>query len=181
MLTTTGFLHEKAHVLELGCGVAGLLAMTVAPLVGTYFATDTSSIANSKTLRENLAENSPEKKSNIVVRTLDWESDSVARLYDELALPPDRQIDLVVACDCIYNDALIAPFVDTCADICRLARDTPTLCLVAQQLRSPDVFEQWLAAFHAKFRTWRVPRDMIGSALSDDSGFAVHIGLLRSG
>jgi hypothetical protein len=52
---------------------------------------------------------------------------------------------------------------------------------VAQQLRSPDVFEQWLAAFHAKFRTWRVPRDMIGSALSDDSGFAVHIGLLRSG
>jgi hypothetical protein len=181
MFAATGILHPQAHVLELGCGISGLLAMALAPLVGTYFATDTGSIAGSKTLRQNLAQNAQtSKSSNIVVRSLDWESDSVARLYDEIGLGPGQQIDLVIACDCIYNEALVAPFVETCVEICRLSRDAPTACLIAQQLRSPGVFEQWLAAFHDKFRVWRVPRHIIGDALSDDSGFAVHIGLLRS-
>lgn len=181
-LAATGILHPQAHVLELGCGISGLLAMAVAPLVKTYFATDTGSVAQSKTLRQNLAENAPGKKcsSKIVVRTLDWEVDSAARLYDEIGLA-SGQIDLLVACDCIYNESLVAPFVETCADICRLSRDVPTVCLVAQQIRSPDVFGLWLAAFHDKFRAWRVPRDLIGDALSDDSGFVVHIGILRSG
>jgi Lysine methyltransferase len=181
-LAATGILRPQAHVLELGCGISGLLALAVAPLVKTYFATDTRSIAQSKTLRRNLADNAPGKncRSNIVVRALDWEADSVARLYDEIGLD-SGQIDVLVACDCIYNESLVAPFVETCAEICRLARDAPTVCLVAQQVRSPDVFGLWLAAFREKFRTWRVPRDLIGEALSDDSGFVVHIGLLRSG
>jgi predicted nicotinamide N-methyase len=179
VLAATGVVRPQAHVLELGCGISGLLAMALAPLVETYVATDTGSVAGSKTLRQNLEQNTQAK--NIAVRSLDWESDSVARLYDELGLGPGQQIDLLVACDCIYNEALIAPFVETCVEICRLARDGPTVCLVAQQLRSPDVFEQWLAAFHDKFRAWRLPRHLIGEALSDDSGFAVHIGVLRSG
>lgn len=91
---------------------------------------------------------------------------------------------MVLACDCIYNESLIAPFVQTCADICRLdltgSPDNPTICVIAQQLRSPAVFEAWLIAFMDAFRVWRVPGRMLSEELSESSGYAVHLGILRS-
>jgi len=90
-------------------------------------------------------------------------------------------VDLVIACDCIYNEALIEPLNSTCAALCKLRakEDGPTLCLIAQQLRSPDVFEAWLRSFHQKFWVWRVPDALLSEGLREGSGFVVHVGVVR--
>ena len=94
-----------------------------------------------------------------------------------------RVLGAVIACDCIYNETLITPLVRTCAEICQLANvdsaEKPTLCIVAQQLRSNTVFENWLKAFHKVFKVWRMPDNLLTDGLKEGSGFAVHIGLLR--
>ncbi|GKT61983.1 diaminohydroxyphosphoribosylamino-pyrimidine deaminase [Colletotrichum tofieldiae] len=58
-------------------------------------------------------------------------------------------------------------------------RSEPCVCIVAQQLRSPDVFEEWARAFHRDFRVWRVPDALLPEGLRIESGFVVHVGILR--
>ncbi|KZL86159.1 hypothetical protein CI238_03693 [Colletotrichum incanum] len=58
-------------------------------------------------------------------------------------------------------------------------RSEPCVCIVAQQLRSPDVFEEWAKAFHRDFRVWRVPDALLPEGLRIESGFVVHVGILR--
>jgi hypothetical protein len=138
-----------------------------------------------KLLRQNIAENldtvfpRPKKgkktalsNDRIKVHSLDWETDSVSQI---------APVDLIIACDCIYNESLIEPLNSTCAALCRLGSDrqTPTLCLIAQQLRSPDVFETWLKSFCDKFRVWQVPDTMLSEGLREGSGFVVHVGVVR--
>ncbi|OBT94918.2 hypothetical protein VE01_07504 [Pseudogymnoascus verrucosus] len=157
-----------------------------------------------------------EGDSNIQIKTLDWETDEVAGL-----LPGGGSFDAVIACDCIYNDALIEPLVQACVDACRLRererkahRDSDdttttasnsannsnaqtnsgggggeaaelgnvegkTVCIIAQQLRSDQVFEGWLTAFKESFRVWRVPDEVAGVGLRGGEGFVVHVGVLR--
>ncbi|OBT91195.1 hypothetical protein VE02_00324 [Pseudogymnoascus sp. 03VT05] len=150
-----------------------------------------------------------EGNSNIQIKTLDWETDEVAGL-----LPGGGSFDAVIACDCIYNDALIEPLVQACVDACRLRererkahRDSDdttttasaqtnsgsgeveaaglgnvegkTVCIIAQQLRSDQVFEGWLTAFKESFRVWRVPDEVAGVGLRGGEGFVVHVGVLR--
>ncbi|KFY00418.1 hypothetical protein O988_03322 [Pseudogymnoascus sp. VKM F-3808] len=142
-----------------------------------------------------------EGDSNIQLRTLDWETDEVAGL-----LPGGGSFDAVIACDCIYNDALIDPLVQACADACRLRErakqsnssngdDTAnsaegaaggignvegkTVCIIAQQQRSDEVFEAWLTAFKEPFRVWRVPDELAGEGLKGGEGFMVHVGVLK--
>lgn len=80
---------------------------------------------------------------------------------------------------------LVIPFVRTCADICQLGNadsvEKPTLCIVAQQLRSNTVFEAWLKAFHERFTVWRMPDTNLIDGLKEGSGFVVHVGILRRG
>lgn len=111
-------------------------------------------------------------KDRIKADILDWEADSTEQL---------QPVDLIIACDCIYNEALIEPLNTTCASICRLNKDEarPTLCIVAQQLRSPDVFEAWIKSFHRLFQTWQVPDRYLTEDLRENSGFVVHIGIVR--
>ncbi|OBT78936.1 hypothetical protein VF21_02846 [Pseudogymnoascus sp. 05NY08] len=141
-----------------------------------------------------------EGDSNIQIKTLDWETDEVAGL-----LPGGGSFDAVIACDCIYNDALIEPLVQACVDACRLRErerkahrdgdDTTTtasnsanigsgggetaglgniegktVCIIAQQLRSDQVFEGWLTAFKESFRVWRVPDEVAGEGLRGGEG-----------
>lgn len=105
---------------------------------------------------------------------------------------------MVIACDCIYNEALIPPFVQTCVDTCKLRRpsehnkdkkgndenhegDRPCVCVVAQQLRDPEIFEAWLREFSAAgFRVWRLPDNELPEGLKSSSGFVVHVGILRA-
>ncbi|KAK3901143.1 hypothetical protein C8A05DRAFT_45144 [Staphylotrichum tortipilum] len=138
-------------------------------------------------------------RERVVFSPLDWETDAVTPSLTHS--PGVSSFDVVVACDCVYNDALVAPFVDTCAAACRLrtvensaAADSsvdggdggegkriqePCVCLVAQQLRDPDVFEAWLERFGTVFDVWRVPREMVGRELGGEAGFVVHLGVLK--
>lgn len=120
---------------------------------------------------------------------LDWERDAVTASLAGAADDARRGFDVVVACDCIYNDALIDPLVSTCADVCRLGRQPPDgvvddpppcVCVVGQQLRDSDIFEQWLVRFARDFRVWRVPDALLTEGLRSDSGFVVHVGILRN-
>ena len=114
-------------------------------------------------------------EERIRTASLDWEKDDVANW---------EAVDLVIACDCIYNDALIEPLNSTAAAICKLRAadaDQPTLVVVAQQLRSHEVFEAWLKSFARRFEVWQVPDGVVGEGLGEGSGFVVHVGVLRKG
>ncbi|KAI4259893.1 MAG: hypothetical protein LQ352_000543 [Teloschistes flavicans] len=122
---------------------------------------------------------------NLDFMELDWETSYVQSL--QLLLAQERgankaSVDLVIACDCVYNESLIAPFVRTCLDLCRLTETEtagkPTICVVAQQLRSPEVFEAWLTEFLGYFRVWRVPDAYLSNGLRGNSGFVIHVGIL---
>ncbi len=188
-------------MLELGCGVSGLVGLAVAPTVQRYVLTDQRYVA--RLVEKNIGENTdraspkapnpaPQKRKgkpligrprfNLRFTPLDWEQDEVStRLTGDEAT---KSFDAVLACDCIYNEALIQPLVQTCVDVCRL-RDSdinagePTVCIVAQQLRDPDILESWMKEFYRYFRTWRIPGGALSEALRSDPGFVIHIGILR--
>lgn len=190
-----GILSEDSTVLELGSGIAGIVPVTLAPLVQQYIATD--QVYALKLLKENIEQNSastkaagrgkktPKKKdsgsrSNLQVLALDWETDDVESFLKTSSAA--EGVDLVIACDCIYNYALIKPFVQTCVDICTLrAGQRPTVCVIAQQLRQPDVFEEWLEEFSKRFTTWRLSDNVLTRPLQENSGFVVHVGILTKG
>lgn len=145
--------------------------------------------------------------SNITFTTLDWELDQPELLkgciesesgdhlghgHEQGEEEEDRGFDLLLSCDCIYNEALVAPFVRTCAEICRLrpayepsgektsqARRQPTVCIVAQQQRSPEVFETWLRETLREFRVWRLSDKVLGDGLKGGTGYLVHLLLAR--
>lgn len=194
-------------MLELGCGVSGILALTVAPRIGRYVCTDQEYVF--KVLKTNLESNDTNSRPsitksashlqkkraqksvtphshNIDVLPLDWETHSVSSLTAFLDLNCGNDmcsLDVVIACDCIYNGTLLDPFIDTCINLCRLSTivpgQKPTLCVVAQQLRSSEVFEAWMASFCRYFKVWRVPDNMLGENLKSHSGFVIHVGLLH--
>jgi hypothetical protein len=164
---------------------------------------------------------------NVTFTALDWELDVPATLKE--AIEPERRnrdkteedpgFDLLISCDCIYNEALVPPFVRTCADICRLRplyhqtqtqtqtqtqstttynattreaeaeaeaeeeeksrRPNPTVCVIAQQQRSPDVFETWLRETLQEFRVWRLSDEILGEDLKAGTGYVVHALVLR--
>jgi hypothetical protein len=192
----SGVLSSESNVLELGCGISGLLALVFAPKIKAYIATDQEYVL--KGLRNNISQNqtaqqapigrkagksskSTAKSENIILRSLDWESDDIPSLCKELGIDhkTDR-IHMIVACDCIYNESLVDPFVATCAELCAAASsETPSVCVVAQQLRSPEIFESWLCAFHRRFQVWRLSDKVLSSDLAAGSGFAIHVGILR--
>ncbi|KAI8931278.1 hypothetical protein NX059_011622 [Plenodomus lindquistii] len=191
-LFTSSLLTPSSTVLELGAGVSGIVALTLGPMVAKYTATDQDYVL--KLLRQNVAENldtvlpSSRKKpgkskarvkgvpsgaaERMSVEALDWETSDITHLPG---------VDMVIACDCIYNEALIEPLNSTCAALCRLPTDSPspTVVLIAQQLRSPDVFEAWLKSFCEKFTVWQVPDGFLDEGLREGSGYVVHIGIVR--
>lgn len=181
-------------MLELGCGISPLNAFALSPRVATYTLSDQPYVQRfvEQNISENQAPKSAKKKpgpplGKINFATYDWETDSATRA---LTCSSDHaSFDVVLACDCVFNYALIDPFVSACVDVCRLRRDEQegspdsevkdTICVVAQQLRNDDVFLEWLKAFQAAFRVWRVPDDSLPDGLKSSDGFTVHCGILR--
>ncbi|KAJ5608040.1 hypothetical protein N7537_004659 [Penicillium hordei] len=168
-----------------------------------------ASSSNSKAKGKSKGSKSSKSKSqstvkpvdNISFTTLDWETDQAASLKECMESDDaqaqdeeegeDKGFDLLLSCDCIYNEALVAPFVRTCAEICRLRpayvagseeprpRRKPTVCIIAQQQRSPDVFETWLRETMREFRVWRLSDDVLGKGLKNGSGYLVHLLLAK--
>ncbi|KAK1978505.1 hypothetical protein LZ30DRAFT_752099 [Colletotrichum cereale] len=235
--------RPSSTVLELGCGISPLTALLLAPRVSRYVLTDQPYVA--RMIQQNLEANplpkpasasaskppssSRRKKAGAVASSssssssapgviafhpLDWELDTPDPSLT--GSPAARSFDAIVCCDCIYNEALVAPLVSATADLARLRlreqedeadvrdatsasgahhhylasstttttkmttdRSEPCVCIVAQQLRSPDVFEEWARAFQRDFRIWRVPSALLPEGLRIESEFVVHVGILR--
>ncbi|RMZ77012.1 hypothetical protein DV738_g4552, partial [Chaetothyriales sp. CBS 135597] len=191
-LGSARILHNEAVVVELGCGVSGLIGIVMAPLVSTYILTDQAYVM--KTLRSNVDANvseslaRPRRSTAQKARAppqpklipLDWETDDASTLKHEL--PHGRYIDLVVVCDCVYNEYLIQPLVRTLVDVCGLAMATEkaTFVLIAQQLRSAEVLEQFLDTLMLHFVVWRVPEEHLPATLQPGSGYVVHLACLKA-
>lgn len=122
-----------ARVLELGAGT-GVLASLLAPLCAEYTATDRRE--NLKLVRRNVEANG--KEGTAEVAELDWLDVAAARKKkgDEgYASPLAGDTDLVIAVDCIYNESLVGPLVDTLAALCAEG----AVAWVVVELRSSDV------------------------------------------
>ncbi|KAL9621205.1 MAG: hypothetical protein Q9160_004338 [Pyrenula sp. 1 TL-2023] len=196
VLRQSQLLNSDSTIVELGCGTSGLIGLTLAPEVGKYILTDQAYV--SKLVQANLQANSSVVSSlqnlrqkgkaasseGAVFSTLDWETDSVQSLSQVLG-SRYHKIDFLIACDCIYNEHLISPFMETCSDICSLASEVEdetekvTILLVAQQLRSPDVFQTWLDECLKRFDVWRLPDHLLTENLKQGSGNVLHLGILR--
>lgn len=141
----------SAKVLELGAGT-GVLASLIAPLAGAYTATDRRE--NLKLVQRNVANNAlvaikaatkalGGERQPATTDELDWEQISAARARaqakgEAYALPassPGADADLVLGVDCIYNEHLVQPLVDTLAAAC--ARGA--VAWVVVEKRSPEV------------------------------------------
>ncbi|UNI21915.1 Ribosomal protein lysine methyltransferase, variant 2 [Purpureocillium takamizusanense] len=138
--------RPRPSVVELGCGISPLCALALRPLVSSYLLTDQPYVQ--RLVTKNLAANPPpashpssshkipsskrirggvaaaatdqqQQHGHVRFQPLDWETDQVTA---DLASPHGDSFDAVVACDCVFNYALIAPFVQTCADVCALRR-----------------------------------------------------------
>ncbi|KAB5572525.1 hypothetical protein GE09DRAFT_1099892 [Coniochaeta sp. 2T2.1] len=217
ILFSNGILTPRSTVLELGCGISAVVGLLLAPKIASYVMTDQMYV--SRFVQENIEKNkdlltakpaasgkgaksnsnrkpkgsssarrtSTSAAERVTFRSLDWEADEVAPSLTGSATV--RSFDAVVCCDCIYNETLVDPLVQTCADVCRLRADdssgstdnglNPCICVVAQQLRDSDVFEAWLTRFTQDFDVWRVPDSHLREGLRSNSGFAVHIGILK--
>ncbi|KAL6795591.1 hypothetical protein J3E68DRAFT_352792 [Trichoderma sp. SZMC 28012] len=197
-------LTPSCSIIELGCGISPLNALTLSPKVSRYILTDQPYVQ--KLVLQNLAENQPSSSSkshagkskrgtnksssssplnagaDIHFQVLDWETSQVTPSLTNS--PSVSSFDAIISCDCVFNYALIQPFIQTCVDICKLRQTDgnqalPTLCIVAQQLRNDDVFNSWLVAFKEHFRVWRMPGGMMPAELRPEAGFVVHIGILK--
>ena len=133
------------------------------------------------------AKNTTTKSDNVTFTPLDWESDIPSSSLKKSTTTSsndqdDPGFDMLVSCDCIYNESLTKPFLSTCAEICRLRSNNnrPTICLIAQRLRSPDVFETWLreALHDFGFRVYRIKDCVLPDSLRDGSGSVVHLMVL---
>ena len=200
-------------VLELGAGIGGVLALALAlsRRAGRVLCTDQPYVLRG--LARNLTANLPAepppganrrrgarkgarpqqpRPSPIATLPLDWETADAASLAgacDGFEKGPDA----LLACDCVYNEALVPAFVRACAEACGIRarwrahgggaegeeERRPTVCVVAQQLRAPEVFEAWLRAFMRRFRVWRVGGDVAGEGMRVADGYVVHVGILR--
>ena len=186
-LKDADILHSRSTILELGCGITGLLGIMLEAKVSHYLLTDQSYVM--KTLRDNVQHNAIAKiqhkkrhaasaSSKLQMMSLDWEIDSPATILQEI--PNAEHVDLVIVCDCVYNEHLVQPLVRTLFELCNAGCSSKvTTVMIAQQLRSDTVFESFLEAMLRHFATWRIPDSHLPDALHSGSGFVVHLARLK--
>jgi len=194
LLSDLNILSSDATVVELGCGLSGLIGLVLSRVVKRYVLTDQAYVM--KYLKENISANSADSNQqakalkkgslksatrNEILKTLplDWETDSAENLKSVIA--PGGSIDLLLLCDCVYNEYLVEPLVQTCIDICRLGsmESVATTVLISQQLRSDTIFALFLDTLMKHFDVWRVPDEAISQELRSGSGYAVHLAVLK--
>lgn len=153
---------RSSRILELGAGT-GLLSILLSPLCAEYIASDR--YENLRLLQRNLELNginhldeSVRGKSSAVkdgrtglvqskkvrIEEVDWKAISaerkkIAKAGDWMREEEDvaETFDMVLAVDCVYNEALVQPLVDTLARYC--SPGGRTMVWVVAELRSSDV------------------------------------------
>jgi len=142
---------REASVVELGSGT-GLSACALAPLCGSYIATDQP--AALPLLRANILSNAsafPQSFSSAAtVVELDW---------TEPMTPTAHAPDLVLAIDCLFNPSLAVPLFDA------IEATTAPVALVLSELRDQAVMHDFLSAWLASER-WSISR-LLPEALGD--------------
>ncbi|RCI08320.1 hypothetical protein L249_8941 [Ophiocordyceps polyrhachis-furcata BCC 54312] len=201
-----GALHDPKHILELGCGISPLNGLAFTSRASSYVFSDQSYVQ--RLVRRNMSaaglaveerrqdddgkrssrplqlQHQRGKKDHAVrtrqgrnrnssrldaaaaaaaaafsFRALDWDADVVTSSFCH----PASAFDLIIASDCVFNEALVPNFTRTCVD----------------QLRSHDVFRAWIHLFLERFHVWRVPGEMLPVELRPESGFVIHVAILR--
>ena len=137
----------------------------------------------------------------IDIVSLDWETHSIQH-HPAFSGENVGEITLILAMDCVYNEALVPPFIETCREICELAYNSrkpsnekcsgydteQTLVLIGIDLRHQDVLECFLLHFVRAFKVWRVSDSHLSEELKTrvdgeseelGSGYAIFCGVLR--
>nr|KIR84191.1 hypothetical protein I308_05606 [Cryptococcus tetragattii IND107] len=146
-------LLKSCRILELGCGT-GLLAVLLSRICGQYTASDR--LENLKLVQRNIELNdltvgdnktnsltSPQK--SVRLEEIDWVQVSEDCKKQNSRLESKRnheEYDLVLAVDCIYNEALVPPLIDTFARYCPVGGRT--MVWVVVELRSAEVMTTFL-------------------------------------
>lgn len=192
ILWTNKLLHDQAAIVELGCGITGLIGLVMSRLVLTYVLTDQRSVM--KLLQENVKANtqvrptlkgksakrrgtSASSDHNLTVMELNWESDGPDVLNE--VLQPVQQLDMLIVCDCVFNDFLLEPLVTTLTGLCLRSSKKNTIVLIAQQLRSDQVFTAFLEILLTKFQVWRIADSSLPNTLRNGAGYVIHLAKLR--
>lgn len=128
-------LLARASILELGCGT-GLLAILLSPLCKSYTASDL--MINLRLCSRNLKLNSidvtAEPGCGVSMEEIDWFDTSRDSRTDSGF---SMNYDLILAVDCVFNEALALPLISTLNRYCSLG--SRTVALVIVELRSSDV------------------------------------------
>lgn len=122
-------------IVELGSGTSGIVVCALAKFCCHYIATDQKQVF--KLLKTNLEENL-DGKNRVDVVEFDWEEPECGAYNIECVI--ERDIDLLVACDVIYNEYLVTHFLAAAMQI----MSKHTVCLVAMQMRDELVLETFL-------------------------------------
>ncbi|KAA6414622.1 MAG: hypothetical protein FRX48_01372 [Lasallia pustulata] len=171
-------LTQDSVVLELGCGISGIVALTLLPRVKRYLATDQGYVL--KLLNENLAENTTATQSS--AKPAHQSSGHAGRTKPRpIQIPRASRAVETMALDWELDSLAALPGLLKVGSVHQSAASSgkPTLCIVAQQLRSPTVFHCWLSEFQKAFNVWRVPDELLTEDLKENSGFVMHVGLLH--
>lgn len=190
------FSSTDTVVVELGAGVAGILASVVGPRVGKYVVTDQMHLL--KLLRINIDNNlvpagasgstpkgrrkgrsqtpptpqSPSSVGMVTVEEFDWEKPETLGYFDAHIRDVGPR-GVIVACDTVYNDFLIPHFC-AAVDLVLRTMGPGSRLIMAQQLRSEEVLQSCLEhLISLGLALCSVDSDHLSPALRD--GFAVHV------
>lgn len=161
-------LLANAEVLELGSGT-GVLSTLLAPCVKSWTVTDIAELL--PLIQKNHQKNKDRLvSSNVQLAELDWtwSTQQYRRIAKDMS---QRCYDLVLAVDCLYNEALIQPFVDT------LNRLSCKYVIVVSELRSAEVLRMFLETWLAS-GPWTIYRPGSPQAPGDLTNDGISAGLL---
>ncbi|ODV98577.1 hypothetical protein PACTADRAFT_1046 [Pachysolen tannophilus NRRL Y-2460] len=168
---------DSKNILELGSGVSGILASTIGKKCNHFIATDQRHIL--KLLKKNILNNVDHFKSTTIDKNItnnssnqnvvefDWENLEQG-IYNTHHLALENSIDLILACDTIYNEYLIPFFINSVA---KLATEN-TIILIAIHLRDCEIVESFLKSSLPIFDCYNVKNEFLTSDLQ--KGYSIY-------
>lgn len=120
-------------VIELGSGT-GCLANLLSPHVNRFICTDQKAVLK-------LCKSNTQSLANVEIHEFDWE--------EHVFTPPISTKTVVIACDTVYNEYLINPFIEAISSL--LTNPNIDFALVNVQLREFSILHVFLTQLIASF------------------------------
>lgn len=179
ILFRSSVLDESSVVLELGSGISGIVAITLARRIGRYIATDQEYVF--KLLKANIEDNCPKRKDSgssstkhrgkvhlsngsacstgkIQVLALDWQSSLVSSLPTIIGTDSteiSQVIGAVIACDCIYNESLSKALFGTLSRLLLIWRSMLQFYYQHKSYYSNSLSTKWILTLKCASNTFR--------------------------